>query len=185
MDAAVRFDRAYLEHQGRTPPRAGFLFGRFGELSVETQDLKTKGGEIPPHISPVPMVPVVMVPSPVAMMPSPVPVMPVVAMPAPMAVVPVMMVPMVVTPAHLLRLKSIDFVFRDDGWVHHIARRRRNGLRGDRWQWCSLRTHCRRRRAGNQCNRKIQDLSALHDVPPSLAFLAHRGKSCSSDMNVR
>jgi hypothetical protein len=147
------------EHQGRTPPPAGFLFGRFRDPNVETQDLQKKGREIPPHTSPVPMVPV-------AMMPSPVPMVPVVAMPAPMAVVPVMMVP----PAYLLRLKPIDFVFRDDGWVHQITRRRGNGLRGDRRQWCSLRIHRQRCRAGNQCNRKIQDLSAFHDVPPLLAL---------------
>jgi hypothetical protein len=113
--------------------------------------------------SPMPVMPVVAMPAPVSVMPTPMAVVPVVAVPAP--VMPVMPV---VPPAHLLRLKSIDFVLRDDGWVHHIARRRRNGPRGDRRQWCSLRTHCKRCRAGNQCNCKIQDLSAFHDVPPLL-----------------
>jgi len=112
---------------------------------------------------PVPVVPVMVTPSPMPVAPTPVSVMP-----APMAAVvptPVMAVT-VMAPAHLFGLDAIDFVLCHDSAFHAGRRGPDELLRGNRRQRGCLRTSRERRCAGDQSKGEAQKISAFHDVPP-------------------
>jgi hypothetical protein len=111
-----------------------------------------------PMAMPVPVMPVMVAPSPVPVAPSPVM--------TPVTVSPVMAV---MAPAHLHWLNTVDFVLRDHGRFRSHAKCGLDSLLcGNRRHWRSLRRRHKgqRRGAGNQCNGE-GTFTVLHD------FLLH------------
>jgi hypothetical protein len=75
--------------------------------------------------------------------------------------------PVVVTPAHLLRLEMIDLVLPDDRGLRIIGARRRHVLtRRNRRQRRGVRTCSKRARACGYSKNKFEKVAALHGSPP-------------------
>ena len=102
----------------------------------------------------VPMMPV---PAPVTPVPMPV-------MPAPVAAMP-MSVPVMMAPAHLLRLETIDIVLTGNRRRRIFAAGRHEILRrGNRRQRRSLRARRQRSSASGKANGEFQKVTAFHDI---------------------
>jgi hypothetical protein len=105
--------------------------------------------------------------SPVTAMPvTPVPVASVPAVSAPAPVTPVPMpVPVVASPAHLLRFEAIDVFLRDHRGFGVSARRWRYGRLGThRRQWCCLRARRQRRGTGGKTKSNFYKVTTFHDI---------------------
>ena len=130
----------------------------------------TPSASPPMTMMPVPVVPVTVVP--VMVTPSPMPMVPAVVSPTPVAVMmmptPVMTMT-VMTPAHLFGPDAIDFILRDDGGFHAGRRGPDELLRRNRRQRGRLRVSRERGSTGDQGNGEIQKMSALHSFLPPLA----------------
>jgi hypothetical protein len=89
---------------------------------------------------------------------------PMVAVPAPMTPVPVP-VPVVVMPAHLLRLEAIDVFLGDHRGFGVSARRGRQGRLGaHRQQRRGLRTYRQRRSTGGKTKSNFYKVTTFHDI---------------------